>query len=88
LLVLLKEGERTPKEMASSFDFTFPALSTHLRVLKEAGLVKERRAGKNRYYSLDRDKMIEMMEFFDQFWGERLVKLKRHVEANRSVGRS
>jgi DNA-binding transcriptional ArsR family regulator len=83
LLVLLRDGEKTPTELAKSFDFTLPALSTHLRVLKEADLVREHRVGKNRLYSLNREKMSEMMRFFDEFWDDRLSRLKRHVEAKR-----
>lgn len=81
LLLMLKDGEKTPTEMAKSFDFTLPALSTHLRVLREADLVTERRVGQNRYYSVNREKMSEMIRFFDGFWDENLARLKRHVEA-------
>ncbi len=42
MLLLLKDGEKTPTEMAKSFEFTLPAVSTHLRVLRDAGLVSER----------------------------------------------
>ena len=42
MLLLLKDGEKTPTEMAKSFEFTLPAVSTHLRVLKDADLVSER----------------------------------------------
>jgi ArsR family transcriptional regulator, arsenate/arsenite/antimonite-responsive transcriptional repressor len=80
LLLLLKDGEKTPTQMARSFDFTLPALSTHLRVLREAGLVNERRSGQNRLYSVNRDKMSEMLSFFDGFWDEKLAQLKQHVE--------
>jgi DNA-binding transcriptional ArsR family regulator len=81
LLMMLKDGEKTPTEMAKSFDFTLPALSTHLRVLREADLVMERRVGQNRYYSVNREKMSEMIRFFDGFWDENLARLKQHVEA-------
>jgi ArsR family transcriptional regulator len=81
LLLMLKDGEKTPTEMAKSFDFTLPALSTHLRVLREADLVMERRVGQNRYYSVNREKMSEMIRFFDGFWDENLARLKQHVEA-------
>ena len=80
-MLMLKDGEKTPTEMAKSFDFTLPALSTHLRVLREADLVTERRVGQNRYYSVNREKMSEMIRFFDGFWDENLARLKRHVEA-------
>lgn len=79
-LVMLKDGDKTPTEMAKSFDFTLPALSTHLRLLREADLVTERRVGQNRYYSVNREKVSEMMNFFDGFWDENLARLKQHVE--------
>jgi ArsR family transcriptional regulator, arsenate/arsenite/antimonite-responsive transcriptional repressor len=80
VLMLLKNKERTPSEIATHFDFTLPALSTHLKVLRDAGLVNERREGQNRYYSVNRDRMSEMMRFFDQFWDDRLKSLKEYVE--------
>jgi len=80
VLMLLKNKERTPSEIATHFDFTLPALSTHLKVLRDAGLVDERREGQNRYYSVNRDGMSEMMRFFDQFWDDRLKSLKEYVE--------
>jgi len=83
ILLLLRDGEKTPSEMASNFEFTLPALSTHLRVLREADLVGERKVGQRRYYSLNREKMTEMMRFLDGFWDESLNRLKRHVEIGR-----
>jgi DNA-binding transcriptional ArsR family regulator len=80
VLMLLKNKERTPSEIATHFDFTLSALSTHLKVLRDAGLVNERREGQNRYYSVNRDHMSEMMRFFDQFWDDRLKSLKEYVE--------
>jgi ArsR family transcriptional regulator, arsenate/arsenite/antimonite-responsive transcriptional repressor len=80
MLVMLKSGEKTPTEIARHFDFTLPALSTHLKVLKDAGLVSERKEGQNRFYSVNRDRMSEMMQFFDLFWDDRLKSLKEYVE--------
>jgi DNA-binding transcriptional ArsR family regulator len=80
MLLLLKGGEKTPSEIAEHFDFTFPALSTHLRVLKDAGLVSERKEGQNRYYSVNRKAMSEMIKFFDLFWNDKLGSLKEYVE--------
>lgn len=65
--LILKDGEKTPSEIATHFDFTLPALSTHLKVLRDAGLVSERKKGQNRFYSVNRDSMSEMMQFFDLF---------------------
>lgn len=83
LLLLLKDGEKTPTEMSKSFDFSLPALSTHLRVLRDAGMVTERRAGQKRFYSVNREKMLEMVAFFDGFWDDKLAGLKEHVEKGR-----
>jgi ArsR family transcriptional regulator len=47
--LILKDGEKTPSEMATHFDFTLPAMSTHLKVLRDAGLVSERKKGQNRF---------------------------------------
>ena len=80
VLMLLKNKERTPSEIATHFDFTLPALSAHLKVLRDAELVNERREGQNRYYSVNRDGMSDMMRFFDQFWDDRLKSLKEYVE--------
>ncbi len=80
VLLLLKDGEKTPTEMAKSFEFTLPALSTHLRVLRDADLVREHKVGQNRFYSVNREKMSEMMLFFDGFWDDKLTRLKEHVE--------
>ena len=81
VLLLLKDGEKTPTEMSKSFDFTMAALSTHLRVLRDADLVRERKVGQHRFYSVNREKMSEMQLFFDGFWDEALVNLKRHAES-------
>jgi DNA-binding transcriptional ArsR family regulator len=49
-------------------------------VLRDAGLSNERKEGQNRYYSVNRDNMSEMMLFFDLFWENRLKSLKEYVE--------
>jgi len=87
VLELLKDKDRTPTEIATHFDFTLPALSTHLKVLKDAGLVNDRKEGQNRYYSVNRDSMSEMMRFFDLFWDDRLKSLKEYVESKESKKR-
>jgi len=84
MLVLLREGEKTPTEIIEHFNFSLPALSTHLRILSNAGLVKERKEGRNRIYSVNRDAMREMIEFLDEFWGSQLNGLKKHVEGKKT----
>ena len=80
MLLLLRDEERTPSQISASFDFTFPAVSTHLRVLRDAGLVVERKEGKNRFYSVNFETLTGMMSFFDGFWDERLARLKGRTE--------
>ncbi len=67
--------------MSKSFDFSMAALSTHLRVLRDADLVRERKVGQHRLYSVNREKMSEMMLFFEGFWDDALSSLKRHAES-------
>jgi ArsR family transcriptional regulator len=83
VLLILRDGEKTPTEIATHFSFTLPALSTHLRVLKDAGLVKERKEGQRKYYSVNREGMSEMVDFFDTFWTDKLHSLKRYVESKK-----
>jgi ArsR family transcriptional regulator, arsenate/arsenite/antimonite-responsive transcriptional repressor len=80
--LLLKDKERTPREIAAYFDFTLPALSTHLKVLRDAGLVNDRREGQSKYYSVNKDSISEMMTSFDVFWDDRLKRFKEYVENN------
>jgi ArsR family transcriptional regulator len=87
MLLILKDGEKTPSEIATHFDFTLPALSTHLKVLRDAGLVSERKKGQNRFYSVNRDSMSEMMQFFDLFWDDLLRSLKEYVQNNKDAKR-
>jgi ArsR family transcriptional regulator len=83
VLVILRNGEKTPTEIVTHFNFTLPALSTHLRVLRDAGLVTERREGQRKYYSVNRGGMSEMVDFFDMFWDEKLRSLKHFVESKK-----
>src|SRR5258708_6838322 len=83
VLVILRDGEKTPTGMAIHFNFTLPALSSHLRVLRDAGLVNERKEGQRKYYSVNRDGMSEMVDFFDAFWDDRFRSLKRFVESKK-----
>jgi len=55
MLPLLKMIDMIPTAIAEHFNFTFPALSSHLRILKDADLITEKKQGKNRFYSLNRN---------------------------------
>lgn len=90
VLLMLIDGEKSPGEMAAKFNFTLPALSTHLKILKNAGLIVERREGQHRLYSLNADGMDELFEFVDAFWAYPLHNLKLYFKgrAKRASPRS
>ncbi|HEX6561535.1 MAG TPA: metalloregulator ArsR/SmtB family transcription factor [Nitrososphaera sp.] len=80
ILLLLKDKEMTPSEIARHFDFTLPAVSTHLRVLREAELVTEQKQGKNKFYSINQTQTLEVMKFFESMWEYKMDSLKEFVE--------
>ena len=80
ILLLLKKREMTPSEISEHFDFSFPAVSTHLRVLRDADLIIEEKQGKNKFYSLNKKSALELMKFFEDMWGYKLNSLKEYVE--------
>jgi DNA-binding transcriptional ArsR family regulator len=80
ILTLVRDGELTAGEIASHFDVTRPAISQHLNVLKEAGLVNERRNGTRRLYRARPEGLAELKDFLEGFWEVRLETLKREAE--------
>ena len=80
ILVLVRDRELSAGEIAAHFDVSRPAVSQHLTVLREAGLVEERRNGTRRLYRARPEGLAELRAFLDGFWGERLVALKREAE--------
>ena len=80
ILGLVREDELSAGEIASHFDITRPAVSQHLNVLKEAGLVTERRNGTRRLYRARPQGLVELKAFLEEFWDERLEALKREAE--------
>src|SRR6187401_933084 len=80
ILTLVRDDELTAGAIASHFDVTRPAISQHLNVLKEAGLVSERRNGTRRLYRARPEGLVELRDFLDGFWDVRLEALKREAE--------
>jgi DNA-binding transcriptional ArsR family regulator len=80
ILRLVRDEERSAGEIAAQFDVTRPAVSQHLSVLKEAGLVSERRNGTKRLYRARPEGLVELRAFLDELWGGRLEALKREAE--------
>lgn len=80
ILLLLKNKEMTPSQLAQHFEFTLPAVSSHLRVLRDADLVVSKKQGKNEFYSINQKKALELLSFFEKMWGYKLDSLKEFVE--------
>jgi DNA-binding transcriptional ArsR family regulator len=82
----LRRGPRAVGEIASELPVSRPAVSQHLRVLKDAGLVMDRREGTRRFYRLDPDGLGELRDYFDGFWTEALAGFKAAAERERRDG--
>lgn len=80
ILRLLRDRERAVGEIAGHFDVTRPAISQHLRVLADAGLVIARQEGTQRLYSIRSEGIEELRHFVEEFWDIRLERLKDAVE--------
>jgi DNA-binding transcriptional ArsR family regulator len=70
----------TPTEISKYFQFTMPAVSVHLRILKNSDLILENKIGMNRIYSLNREKALEMLNLFAGMWDYNLKSLKEFLE--------
>ena len=78
----LRAGPRAVNVLAAGLPVSRPAVSQHLKVLKEAGLVEERSAGVRRIYSIRREGLAELRDWLDSFWGDALEAFR--IEAEKS----
>jgi DNA-binding transcriptional ArsR family regulator len=76
----LRTGPRAVGELARELPVSRPAVSQHLRVLKEAGLVTEQRNGTRRIYGVDAASVAELRDYFDGFWSDALESFKQAVD--------
>jgi DNA-binding transcriptional ArsR family regulator len=83
ILQIVAKQELSAGEIATHFSISRPAVSQHLTVLKEAGLLLERREGTSRYYRTHPEGFRELEDFLESFWDEKLLKLKKAVETKR-----
>src|ERR1700758_2386248 len=81
----LRNGPRAVNVLAAGLPVSRPAVSQHLKVLKEAGLVEERSEGVRRIYSIRHEGLMELRDWLDSFWGDALEAFK--LEAERSYKR-
>jgi DNA-binding transcriptional ArsR family regulator len=80
----LRSGPVAVGELAAELPVSRPAVSQHLRVLKEAGLVTDRQVGTRRLYEVDPDALGELRDWFDDLWNEALAAFKARAEERRS----
>jgi DNA-binding transcriptional ArsR family regulator len=88
VLELLAEREHTAGELASEFTVSRPAVSRHLRVLREAGLVSAREVAQSRVYSLEPGPLAAVDAWLDRyraFWPGALDRLQRHIERTKGA---
>ena len=81
MLELVWERERTATEIADLSGLSKPAASQHLRVLRDAGLVRVRADGNRRLYRSDPARMAELRAALEAFWGDRLARMRDEVES-------
>jgi DNA-binding transcriptional ArsR family regulator len=77
---LLRAGPRSVGDLAVGVPVSRPAVSQHLRVLEEAGLVTHRREGTRHLYELDSSGVVVLREWVDGFWSEALARFKAVAE--------
>ena len=85
----LRRGPQPVVELARGLQVSRPAVSQHLRVLKESGLVRDRKDGTRHYYSVDGEALAELRDYFDGFWEDALAVFKETAErgeADESAG--
>jgi DNA-binding transcriptional ArsR family regulator len=80
ILRLVRDEELPAGEIAAHFDVTRPAISQHLAVLEDAGLVSVRRDGTRRLYRFRREGLGDLREFVEEFWDTRLDRLRDAAE--------
>jgi DNA-binding transcriptional ArsR family regulator len=87
ILRLVWDRERSAGEIAGAFDVTFGAISQHLGVLRDAGFVRVRAAGNQRFYRADRTALGPLAQALEAMWASSLDRLAAAVEADPDPGR-
>lgn len=85
ILERLFNGEMTVTQLAEPFDMSLPAISKHLRVLEKAGVVTQRKLGRNRYYSVNPQSMKRASEWINRwshFWNTQFANLDRFLKSD------
>jgi len=80
ILLLLRDGDRAVHELASALPISRPAVSRHLRLLKEAGLVAEEAAGTRRIYHLRDEGLEAVRRYLESVWGDAAARFRLFAE--------
>ena len=85
IMSMLATGEHSLGEIASHYEMTRPAVTKHLKILEQGGLIRVRAEGRQRLHALQPEALqpvSDWLSFFSQFWDEKLETLKQAVEAD------
>lgn len=82
ILRLVWDREWSAGQVAARFDVSRPDISKHLRILREAGLISERRDGTRRLYRARPERLADVRRFLDSFWDDSLAAIKHSAEAD------
>jgi DNA-binding transcriptional ArsR family regulator len=80
IVELLRAGDRSVGELAGELPISRPAVSRHLRLLKQAGLVADRAEGRRRLYRLDDEGIAAVREYLEHVWGEAVARFRLAAE--------
>ena len=83
VLERLRDGPRTVSEIAAGMPVSRPAVSQHLRALKDAGLVRDEARGTARIYRIHADGLCELRDWLDTFWDDALARFKDYAEGEK-----
>ncbi len=83
IIELLRTGDRSVQELADALPISRPAVSRHLRLLKEAGLVTDRAEGTRRLYRLHDEGIEAVRDYLEQVWGETAARFRIAAENTR-----
>lgn len=81
----LRAGPASVTRLAQGLPVSRPAVSQHLKILREAGLVNQRAEGTKRIYSLDPSALLRLRDFFEQFWDSALANFERAARERATV---
>ncbi len=80
IVELLRSGDRSVRELADELPISRPAVSRHLRLLKEAGLVTDRSEGARRLYGLHDEGITSVRDYLERVWGDAATRFKIFAE--------